>query len=89
MSCSKWAYTPEKCDGDSCIGNCDICHKAYGTIYKYGMKLRGFSIGCQPMKGLCGRREDLTGKYWDILVYDRPLTEDEICNYDLEFLERS
>jgi len=28
MSCSKWAYDPEKCDGDYCVGDCDYCHKA-------------------------------------------------------------
>lgn len=28
MSCSKWSYTPEKCDGDSCVGDCDNCQKA-------------------------------------------------------------
>lgn len=89
MSVSMWAYTPEKCDGDFCIGECDICNKADGTEYKYGMKLRGFSIGCQPMKGLCGRKDDPFGKYWDVLVYDRKLTEEEMNAYDLEFIERS
>ena len=28
MSCSKWAYTPETCDGDFCVGDCDFCSKA-------------------------------------------------------------
>jgi len=27
MSVSKWAYTPEKCDGDYCPGECDNCSK--------------------------------------------------------------
>ena len=27
MSVSKWAYTPEKCDGDYCCGDCDHCDK--------------------------------------------------------------
>jgi len=27
MSVSKWAYTPEKCDGDYCPGDCDNCSK--------------------------------------------------------------
>lgn len=30
MSVSKWAYEPEKCDGDYCVGDCDFCHKAEG-----------------------------------------------------------
>ena len=29
MSVSKWAYTPEKCDGKPCVGDCDLCSKAY------------------------------------------------------------
>ena len=28
MSISKWSYTPEKCDGRPCIGDCDICQIA-------------------------------------------------------------
>lgn len=28
MSVSKWAYEPDKCDGDFCIGECDRCGKA-------------------------------------------------------------
>lgn len=28
MSCSKWAYEPEKCDGQMCVGDCDFCDKA-------------------------------------------------------------
>ena len=28
MSCSKWAYDPEKCDYDYCPGDCDNCSKA-------------------------------------------------------------
>lgn len=54
--------------------------------YKYGMRLRGFSIGCQPMKGFLRREDDTTGKYYDILVYNRPLTESEISEYELDSL---
>ena len=53
-------------------------------IYKYGMRLRGFSIGCQPMKGLVERQDDPAGRYHDILVYDRELTEKEIRDYELD-----
>ena len=28
MSVSKWAYEPEKCDGQKCVGDCDFCDKA-------------------------------------------------------------
>jgi hypothetical protein len=51
---------------------------------KYGMKHRGFSLGCQPMKGFIRRHDDTTGKYWDIIEYDRELTEEEIQSYELE-----
>ena len=27
MSVSKWAYTPEMCDGEYCVGDCDLCSK--------------------------------------------------------------
>lgn len=54
--------------------------------YRYGMRLRGFSIGCQPMIGLIRREDDITGRYYDILVYNRPLTESEISEYELDSL---
>ena len=28
MSCSKWAYDPQKCDGQPCPQDCDLCPKA-------------------------------------------------------------
>lgn len=28
MSVSKWAYSPSKCEGTPCIGDCDKCSKA-------------------------------------------------------------
>ncbi len=35
MSVSKWAYDPDKCEGDYCVGDCDKCSKAErtGCIY--------------------------------------------------------
>lgn len=56
--------------------------------YRYGMRLRGFSIGCQPMSGLIEREDDPTGRYYDILVYARPLTEEEQNNYELDFIKQ-
>ena len=52
--------------------------------YMYGMRLRGFSIGCQPMDGLVERRDDTSGLYHDILVYDRELTDREVSDYELD-----
>lgn len=54
--------------------------------YKYGMRLRGFGPGCQPKEGLLYGEDDITGKYWDIIVYDRPLTDKEIAEYELDYL---
>lgn len=57
---------------------------------KYGMKLRGCSIGCQP-KGFV-KFEDTDKKvtgYYSILYYDRKLTKEEIKKYDLEEIKES
>lgn len=54
--------------------------------YKYGMRARGFSIGCQPIDGLFKRIDSPDDKYLDILVYDRKLTEKEIRDYQLDYL---
>ena len=54
--------------------------------YKYGMKLRGFSIGCQPLKGLVDAAEDPEGNYYSILTYDRELSDEELEQYELEDL---
>lgn len=65
-----------------------IVSKGYGNMeYKYGMRLRGFSPGCQPMDGFLRREDDPLNKYWDILVYDRELTIEEIKIYDLDRLK--
>ena len=57
-------------------------------MYKYGMRLRGFSMGCQPMRNLDHREDDPTGKYWDILIYKEPLTERETQDYELDYIGR-
>lgn len=49
MSVSLWAYDEDKCDGDYCPGNCDICRKAepidpeeeYWDRYNYEEEHRG------------------------------------------------
>ena len=53
-------------------------------LYAYGMRLRGFSPGCQPKDGLIARHDSPYKEYYDILVYDRPLTEKEIRDYELD-----
>lgn len=55
-------------------------------MFKYGMRLRGFSIGCQPMNGLDHAEDDLTGTYWNILFYNRKLDETEMSDYSLDYV---
>ena len=54
--------------------------------YTYGMRLRGFSIGCQPKEGFVKRRDDISGLYYDILSYSRPLTDKEVNDCELDYL---
>ena len=56
--------------------------------YWYGMRLRGFSPGCQPMDGLDAVMEG-NEKYHNILIYNRELTDEEIRDYELDRLEES
>lgn len=56
------------------------------NMYKYGMRLRGFSLGCQPMKNLVDRIDDNSGKYHDILIYSEKLSDKDIKDYELDFL---
>lgn len=59
------------------------------TTFKYGMRHRGFAPMCQPMNGFDHREDDPTGKYYDIIVYNRELTETEIRDYELERIDNS
>lgn len=52
-------------------------------MYVYGMRLRGFSPGCQPMKGLVGTMEG-NKKYHCVLIYNRELTDEEVRDYELD-----
>ena len=87
MSVSKWAYQPSKCDGNPCPGDCDLCSRRDESVeYRYGMRLRGFSIGCQPRDGFIDREDDPSGRYYDILVYERQLTKKELEDFELDFI---
>lgn len=55
--------------------------------YKYGMRLRGFSPMCQPKDGFIRREDDPTGEYYDIIVYDRELSNKEVIDYELDKME--
>lgn len=54
-------------------------------MYVYGMRLRGFSPGCQPMDGLDAVMEmEGNKKYYNILIYNRELTDEEVRDYELD-----
>ena len=55
--------------------------------YYYGMRLRCFAPMCQPKEGFVDRLDDPEGKYWDIIVYDRMLSDKELQDYELDFLQ--
>lgn len=55
-------------------------------MFIYGMRLRGFSLGCQPKDGFVERLDDTTGKYYDLIVYNRQLSNKECHDYELDFL---
>lgn len=55
-------------------------------MYVYGMRLRPFGIGCQPIKLLQEVREDETGRYWGILVYKEKLSDKQVRDYELDYL---
>ena len=38
------------------------------------------------MQGFVGRLDDKSGKYYDLLLYDRELSQEEIKNYELDYL---
>ena len=55
-------------------------------IHVYGMRLRGFSLGCQPKEGFLCREDDTTGKYYDVILYNRKLSDKEVSDYELDYL---
>ena len=55
-------------------------------VYLYGMRLRGFSPGCQPMTGFIERIDDVLQEYHDILVYERALSKQELRDYELDYI---
>ena len=55
-------------------------------VYKYGMRARGVSLGAQPKEGFLDAETDPLDEYWNIIVYSRPLTKQEIEQYELDYL---
>lgn len=61
-------------------------YKEDDEMYLYGMRLRGFAPMCQPMNGFVERLDDTSGKYHDLLVYNRELEPAELRAYELDYL---
>lgn len=57
--------------------------------FRYGMRMRGFSPGCQPKEGFLDVEVDPTEKYYNILVYSRRLTDKELSDYELDDINKS
>lgn len=55
-------------------------------MFYYGMRSRGMSPGAQP-KGIVYGTDDPTGKYYSIIAYSKPLSAQEITNYELDFIK--
>ena len=56
------------------------------TLHIYGMRLRGFSPGAQPMEGWMDTETDPLDEYWNVLVYKRKLSRREEVEFDLDYL---
>ena len=56
--------------------------------YIYGLRFRPFGIGTAPK----GQNEVIAGKkigrkrYYDFVVYDKKLSDEEVKKYELEFM---
>lgn len=53
------------------------------TVYNYGTMRKGLLV---PASGYLYAMNDFTGQYYDIVVYDRPLTKQETDEYALDYL---
>lgn len=55
-------------------------------MYKYGMRVTPLIVGIPKLPGFLWREDDITGKYYHIIVYDRPLNDYEQEIYELDYL---
>ena len=53
--------------------------------FVYGMRLRGYSPGAQPMENILVVGEGKRG-YYNLLAYSRKLTKNQIEDYELDYL---
>lgn len=43
-------------------------------------------MGCQPMKNFIEKVDDTTGRYHDILIYSKKLSNEDVEAYELDYL---
>ena len=58
--------------------------------YTYYFRLRPPSIGTHPKGSISINFDTITvngREYWGSVTYSRPLTDEEIYNYDLDYIE--
>lgn len=58
-------------------------------VYKYGMRLRPYGIGCQPKDGFVCVAEGGTAdgrRYHNFLYYISKLDRETAANYELDYL---
>lgn len=55
------------------------------NLYKYGMTQRGFSPGAQPA-GVADWQESDGLEYYDFIFYTKPLTAQQVANFELVYL---
>lgn len=75
MSVSKWAYEPEKCDGQPCIGDCDLCNRKE--------KVMEYKELVQMIDDIYSR-EDAEGVYAEL---DKALAEEKISWWEHDTLQ--
>lgn len=55
-------------------------------LYLYGMRARGFSIGCQPKENYHSRYDGCSKRWYDIIAYTEKLTDEDVTQYELDYL---
>lgn len=56
------------------------------TKHFYGMRLRPCGLGCQPKDYEHVVEFAIKGKYYDLIAYTRKLTDEEVSNFELDYL---
>lgn len=57
-------------------------------LHKYGMRLRPYGIGCQPMQGLvcCADGAVVDGhRYHNFIYYTERLSKEDVSHYDFDY----